>query len=95
MKKPLSAIINKVYKEELSLLYGEGTHVKVNSVIYSTNKKNYIIDCVLYVGDLSLFQETQLNGLNYLVEESWQYIDLKHNKPLLLTSLDITQDKPQ
>jgi hypothetical protein len=95
MKKPLSLIIDKLYKKELELLYGEGTQVKINHVTYSTNKKNYIIDCVLYVADLSLFQETQLDGINYIIEESWIYTGLKDYKPLLLTRLDIIQDKPQ
>jgi hypothetical protein len=45
MKKGFWVLINKVFKKDLELLYGIGSSVEICDVIYSTNKKIYIISC--------------------------------------------------
>jgi len=89
MKKSISVITNKLFKEEIELLYGKGSHVKINNVTYSTNKKNYLIDCVLFISDLELYKESQIDGVKYIIENTWEHTGYNEYKPMLLVSVEI------
>lgn len=89
MKKFLSGLINHLHKKDLDLLYGEGSYVKINNIRYSTNNHNYCIDCVIYIKDLDLFEESGVSALNYLFEESWKFTGYSNYKPILITSFDV------
>lgn len=89
MRNCLTILLNIVFKKDLEVLYGKGTMVEINDCKYCTTTKDFLIDCTLKVGSIELFQETQLDGLNYLIEESWKYIGLDKNKVSLISSVDI------
>jgi hypothetical protein len=81
---------NRLYKNELELLYGEGAKIVVNNVLYSTNNKSYVVDVKLILGDTTYEDMTDLysDGLNYLVTESWKGSGFK-TKISLIYSVDI------
>ena len=83
-------LLNRVYKRELELLYGVGANIIVNNVLYSTNRKCYVVDLKLILGDTTYEDMTDLysNGLNYLIEESWKCSGVKKKISLIFT-LDI------
>jgi hypothetical protein len=83
-------LLNRIYRRELSLLYGEGAKIIVNNVIYSTNNKSYVIDLKLYLGDTNYEDMNDLyyDGLNYLVEQSWKCSGIKKRISVIYT-LDI------
>ena len=89
MKRYLSGLINQLYKKDLELLYGEGSHVDISNIRYITNKKDYSIECTLHVADVTLFEESQSEGLNYIVSESWKYTGFYENRPTLVTKFNI------
>ena len=89
MKKYLTVLLNKVFKNDIELFYGQGSYVEVKNVRYCTSGHHYSIDCVLFVKDITLFEETQLDGLKYLIEESWRYTGLDSEKIMLITSFDV------
>lgn len=89
MRNCLTILLNIVFKKDLELLYGEGTMVEINQCKYCTTTKNFLVDCTLKVGSIELFQETQLDGLTYLIEESWKYTGTDKNKISLVSSVDI------
>ena len=66
MRNCLTILLNIVFKKDLEVLYGKGTMVEINDCKYCTTTKDFLIDCTLKVGSIELFQETQLDGLNYL-----------------------------
>lgn len=78
-----------MFKKDLELLYGMGTVVEINECKYCTTTKDFLINCTLKVGSVELFQETQLDGLKYLLEESWKYTGVDKNKVSLVSSVDI------
>lgn len=90
LDKYFDLLLNRIYKRELELLYGEGSKIEVNSVIYSTNNKSYVITLKLYLGDTTYEDMTDLysDGLNYLIEESWKCSGIKKRISLIYT-LDI------
>jgi len=89
MRNCLTILLNIVFKKDLELLYGKGTMVEINECKYCTTTKNFLVDCTLKVGSIELFQETQLDGLTYLIEESWKYTGTDKNKISLVSSVDI------
>ena len=89
MKKYLTVLLNKVFKNDIELFYGQGSYVEIKNVRYCTNNHHYSIDCVLFVKDITLFEETQLDGLEFLIEESWRYTGLDSEKIMLITSFDV------
>ena len=40
MKKALEVLLNKVFKKDLELLYGEGCYVLINRIHFSEYQKN-------------------------------------------------------
>ncbi len=49
MKRLLETLINKVFIDDLELMYGKGSHIKINNVKYCTTNKHFLIDYKLYV----------------------------------------------
>jgi hypothetical protein len=90
MKKCFLVLLNKVFKKDLELVYGIGSKVEIRDVIYSTNKKIYVISCVLIIGDTILYEEIGETGLNYLFEESWKMMGFHDKKFMLQTSFELT-----
>ena len=91
MKKGFWVLLNKVFKKDLECLYGKGSSVDIDYVIFSTNEKIYSISCKLHIGDLKLFEEVGHDGLIYLFEESWKYLAMDDKKFMLQISLELTQ----
>lgn len=81
---------NRLYKDELELLYGIGAKIIVNRVSYSTNNKSHVVDVKLILGDTIYedMDELYYEGLNYLVCESWRGSGFK-TKISLIYSVDI------
>jgi hypothetical protein len=90
MKKGFHIFINKIFKKDLELLYGVGSSVDIESVIYSTNKKIYVVSCKLYVSDVNLFEEVGGGGLNYMFEEAWRSFGFRNENFMLQISFDLT-----
>jgi hypothetical protein len=83
-------LLNRMYKSDLELLYGVGANIIVNNVIYSTNRKCYVVDVKLILGETTYDDMTDLysDGLNYLIEQSWKWSGIKKKISIIFT-LDI------
>jgi hypothetical protein len=79
MKRPVQSYINNLRKDEIDLLFGEGSQVVVNFIKYSTNNKCFTIDCKLLTTNPELCVESYPVGLDHLVLESWKYMGIKKN----------------
>lgn len=73
MRNCLTILLNIVFKKDLELLYGEGSIVEVNVVKPCTTTKEFLIDCTLKVGNPSYVEEVNIDGLTYLINESWKF----------------------
>ena len=91
MRNCLTILLNIVFQKDLELLYGKGTLVEVNDFKYCTTTKNYTVDCTLKLTDIGLFEETNIEGLQFLVEESLKYTGLDKNVVTLITSCDLLE----
>lgn len=85
MKLAMNFLINRMKKDELELLFGPNTRIKVNFVNYITNKKIHNIDCKLYVG---IFNEEEFlflypDAVHSIIYEVWNF--LGNYNPLSIT----------
>lgn len=85
MKKAMNFLINRMKKDELYLLFGENTKIKVNHFNFLTNKKVHHIDCKLYVGT---FNEEEFlflypDAVHSVIYEVWNF--LGYFEPLSIT----------
>lgn len=71
----------------MEILYGKNSYVEITNLNFSTNTKNYLVDCKLYVGNVELFEEVNLEGLNYLISESFKWIGTEKIDLILSTTL--------
>jgi len=74
MKRSFEKVINHLNEPEKILLFGEDSKIKVNNIFYSTNKKKYVIDCKLFLGDPKLLTNAYPDGLYYLISDSWKFM---------------------
>lgn len=88
MKEMVEHLLNKIQKEELELLFGEGSVIKVNSIKFSTNNKTYVIDTTVFVSDIENSIESFPNGVDFLIKEGWKYIGLENNLTII-NKLDV------
>lgn len=83
-------LINKIQKEDLEIMFGKGSNVIIDSVTYSTNKKQFVIHSTLnatyYDIVTEVFDEGEIHnmdmypaGLNVLIQEGWKYIGINKN----------------
>ena len=85
MKLAMNFLINRMKKDELELLFGPNTRIKVNFVNYITNKKIHNIDCKLYVGILNEEEFLFLypDAVHSVIYEVWNF--LGYFEPLSIT----------
>ena len=89
MKEMLEHLINIIQKNDLESMFGEGSKVKINSVIYSTNNKKFLIDSILHATYKDIILEIEDDdgkkhnldfypmGVELLIQEGWKYIGLE------------------
>lgn len=89
MKKCLWVLLNKSFKKDLELLYGEGSFVDIIDVKKCTTNKHYLVNCKLHLTDSELFVEVGSDGLSHLLTESWRYTGMDDEKFVLSLSYEI------
>jgi hypothetical protein len=89
MRNCLTILLNIVFKEDLELLYGKGTLVEINTAKPCTTTKEYLIDCTLKIGDPSLLEEVKLDGLMFLLNESWKFTGSDRTQLRVNTNFDV------
>lgn len=88
MKRMLEHLINVIQKEDLELMFGAGSKVMIESVIYSTNNKKIVIHTKVIATNIDDSVDIFPTGLNMLVNEGWKYMG--YNEELtLVNTLDV------
>lgn len=88
MKRYLEIYINRILRDEMKLLFGEGSYISVNNIKISTNNKTLVIDVVLNTPEPELCLETYPLGLEVMIHNGVRYSGVK-KKITLITSLNL------
>lgn len=69
---------NFMFEDEIDLLYGAGSKIKINHCYWSHSKKSYVIDTTLNVTLIREAIDAFPMGLEYIIEESWRFLGVPH-----------------
>ena len=92
MKIALLYLINNVFYREIELLYGKKSFVDVLSIKFCTQRNSYLVDVRIYVSDTHLFEESGIDSINFIVGESWKYLNPDNNDLIILKTCDIIEN---
>lgn len=90
-KKLLEKFANIHFEEELSCLFGEQSEVKINNIIYSTQKKSYLIDATISVTDVDFSAESYPHGLEHYITESCKFLKFFGDSPIIVSSIKLKE----
>ncbi len=89
MKEVVEDLINQINRDNLQLLFGHGSYVKIADFRYSTNLKKYYIYAIVNATetDERVYEIVYPNGLEMLVDDAMKYIGITN--PAITTGLNI------
>lgn len=88
MIKPLERIINKGFRNEMNILFGENSKVIIKRMDYITNDNSVSIHASLFVTDIEKSMEVYPDGLKMLIQDGWKLFCLE--SPMhITTSIDV------
>lgn len=89
MIKPFEVIINKGFRKQMDLLFGEGSKVEFTNINYVTNNKTLSIHVKLMVSDPEKCLDSYPAGLILLIEDSWKMFCV--DTPIqIISSIDLS-----
>ncbi len=80
-------MMNRVFKKDIDLLFGEDSKIKVDSMGYSTQYKKFHLSVTLFPGNYEYALEVYPEGLEGVVQDSWKFMGISKDI-ILTTSID-------
>jgi hypothetical protein len=92
LNKFFDLALNRWFRSEMSLLFGNDYYVTIKYIKYSTNLRRYIIDCKLMIKDPTLCVDTYPSGLEMVVSDVWQVLLMNETSIILSSTIDLIED---
>jgi hypothetical protein len=84
----LQRVINHSLKNQLTLMYGEGSYISIDLLDYIRSKKSYLVHAKLYLTDVEDGMQLYPEGVHMLINLGWKVVG--QGKPLMiLPSVDV------
>jgi len=85
LKNMMEKYLNVVKKNEIEIMYGEGTHVKIHSISFSNTNNIIVIEAVIVLGEEINESVMDRALIDYLIQDSIPYFfsDVKSTKVLV------------
>ncbi len=84
----LQRVINHSLKNQLTLMYGEGSYISIDLLDYIRSKKSYLVHAKLYLTDVEDGMKLYPEGVHMLINLGWKVVG--QGKPLMiLPSVDV------
>jgi hypothetical protein len=84
MKIYFERVINKLYKKDIDVLFGENSKIVITELEYSRGIKNIRISAKLIPTNPEFAVEVFPEGLEIIIQEGWQFMGI--DLDLMLTS---------
>ncbi len=88
MKKFYEAYLNKLYKKDIDIFFGEGSKIVITSLGYSTNLKQIHMSAKLFPTNSEFAVEIFPEGLEMLITESWKFMGIDEFEVMLTCSME-------
>jgi hypothetical protein len=76
--------LNRLYKNDIDIFFGEGSKIVITSLGYSTNLKQIHMSAKLFPTNSEFAIEIFPEGLEMLIQESWKFTGI--DSEIILTS---------
>ena len=87
-KQLLEKVINYSLKNQLTLMFGEGSYISIDVLDYIRSKKCYLVHARLYITNIEEGMDLFPDGVNMLINLGWKVIG-KGQPLLILPSVDV------
>ncbi len=88
MKKFYESYLNKLYKKDIDIFFGEGSKIVITSLGYSTNLKQIHMSAKLFPTNSEFAVEIFPEGLEMLITESWKFMGIDEFEIMLTSSME-------
>lgn len=88
-KKLVESYINKGCRKKVDIFFGEGSRVEIRDTFLSSQLKTDVIDVKVFFSDPQVSLDYWPENINWLVEESWQFVHGKGTKVIVNASYDV------
>jgi hypothetical protein len=88
-KKLVETYINNACKKKLEVMFGEGSTVKVENTFKSSQLRTDVVEIKVFFSDPQVSLDYWPENINWLVEESWEFVHGKGTKVIVNASYDI------
>jgi hypothetical protein len=89
MKRYLEHILNTSFKDDLEILFGKNSYVRITNCSFVTNTNGFIVDCKILVSDINQTLELYPDSLVFLVKEAWKFTNSRYDLSSVVTSIDL------
>ena len=84
MKEYYEKYLNRLYKKDIDLLFGEDSKISITELSYSTSLKQIRVSAKLIPTNYDFAIEIFPEGLEMIIQESWKFTGIELD--LMLTS---------
>lgn len=84
MKEYYEKYLNRLYKKDIDLLFGEDSKISITELSYSTSLKQISVSAKLIPTNYDFAIEIFPEGLEMIIQESWKFTGIELD--LMLTS---------
>jgi hypothetical protein len=88
MEKILERLVNHIERENIKLMFGEGSKIQIDSIGYSTNTKKFVIHTKVLATEIDDSIDVFPTGVNIIIEESWKLFAISGGIDII-SSLDL------
>ena len=84
MREYYEKYLNRIYKKDIDLLFGEGSEISITELSYSTSLKQIVVSAKLIPTNYDFAIEIFPEGLEMVIQELWKFMGI--DLDLMLTS---------
>jgi len=89
MTRGLEFMVNIIFRDEVKLLFGDGSYINIDSIRYSKHTNVFIINTKVLINDIKTeYTDDWKNKLAYLVSQSWKFLG-KQGRITIISSIDV------
>jgi hypothetical protein len=87
--KLLESFINRTQKDTLELFFGRGSRIEIKKVFHLSQLKTEQVEVFVWITEPEVTVNYWPQNVEWLVEESWEFVHGKNTKCVVQASYDI------
>ena len=88
-KKVLQEFVNRSEKDTMELFFGRGSRIEVKKVFHLSQMKTEQVEVKVWITDPEVTVNYWPQNIDWLIQESWEFINGKNTKCVIQATYDI------